>query len=183
MKSMASAQQSEVKAWEEELEMCEHTLMLQQEQASDKSKHTSYSPISASSHSSPRIVSPHCSQCDLTSNLWLCLTCGTVNCGRQQFGGIGGNGHALQHYSATGHGVGVKLGTISPEGGGDVYCYTCDDSRIDPDLPGHLKHFGMDVVDMRKTDKSMTELVRLGIRGSGDGWADVVSPDSKSSTT
>jgi ubiquitin carboxyl-terminal hydrolase 5/13 len=92
--------------------------------------------------------------------LWLCLTCGSVNCGRQQFGGIGGNGHALQHYSATGHGVGVKLGTITPEGGGDIYCYTCDDSRVDPDLPNHLKHFGMDVVDMRKTDKSMTELVR-----------------------
>ncbi|GHJ87626.1 hypothetical protein NliqN6_4028 [Naganishia liquefaciens] len=139
MKSMASAQQSEVKAWEEELEMCEHTLMLQQENASNE-------------------ISPHCSQCDLTSNLWLCLTCGTVNCGRQQFGGIGGNGHALQHFSATGHGVGVKLGTITPEGGGDVYCYTCDDSRIDPDLPRHLEHFGMSVVDMRKTDKSMTEL-------------------------
>lgn len=39
MKSMASAQQSEVKAWEEELEMCEHTLMLQQEDAGKQSKH------------------------------------------------------------------------------------------------------------------------------------------------
>jgi ubiquitin carboxyl-terminal hydrolase 5/13 len=53
----------------------------------------------------------------------------------------------------------VKLGTITPEGGGDVYCYTCDESRVDPALPEHLMHFGMDVVDMRKTDKSMTELV------------------------
>jgi uncharacterized UBP type Zn finger protein len=40
-----------------------------------------------------------------------------------------------------------------------VYCYTCDESRVDPSLPEHLAHFGMDVVDMRKTDKSMTELV------------------------
>jgi hypothetical protein len=46
------------------------------------------------------------------------MTCGLVNCGRQQFGGIGGNGHALQHYEETGHMVGVKLGTITPEGGG-----------------------------------------------------------------
>lgn len=38
MKSMASAQQSEVKAWEEELEMCEHTLMLQQEDAGKQSR-------------------------------------------------------------------------------------------------------------------------------------------------
>lgn len=163
MKSMASAQQSEVKAWEEELEMCEHTLMLQQQDASDKSEFIRHfrDPFHLTAHLTA--VSPHCSQCDLTSNLWLCLTCGTVNCGRQQFGGIGGNGHALQHFSATGHGVGVKLGTITPEGGGDVYCYTCDDSRIDPDLPRHLEHFGMNVVDMRKTDKSMTELVRRAL--------------------
>lgn len=68
-------------------------------------------------------VSSHCSQCELASNLWLCLTCGSVNCGRQQFGGIGGNGHALEHYKQTGHGVGVKLGTVTPEGtGGEMYC-------------------------------------------------------------
>lgn len=31
MKSMASAQQSEVKAWEEQLETCEHALLLAQD--------------------------------------------------------------------------------------------------------------------------------------------------------
>jgi ubiquitin carboxyl-terminal hydrolase 5/13 len=41
----------------------------------------------------------------------------------------------------------------------DIYCYTCDDSKVDPELPRHLKHFGMDVVNQQKTDKSMTELV------------------------
>lgn len=61
-------------------------------------------------------VSQTCSSCELGSNLWLCLTCGMVNCGRQQFGGIGGNGHALEHFQEMGHGVGVKLGTITPEG-------------------------------------------------------------------
>lgn len=43
----------------------------------------------------------------------------------------------------------------------DIYCYTCDDSKVDPELPRHLKHFGMDVVNQQKTDKSMTELVSL----------------------
>lgn len=61
-------------------------------------------------------VPSQCSSCDLTSNLWLCLTCGLANCGRQQFGGIGGNGHALKHFHETGHMLGVKLGTITPEG-------------------------------------------------------------------
>lgn len=31
MKSLSSARQSEVKAWEEEIEACEHTLLLEQE--------------------------------------------------------------------------------------------------------------------------------------------------------
>jgi len=53
----------------------------------------------------------------LKENLWLCLTCGSLGCGRQQFGGLGGNGHGLAHYKASGHAVSVKLGTITPEGG------------------------------------------------------------------
>lgn len=54
--------------------------------------------------------------CGLTSNLWLCLVCGALGCGRQQFGGGGGNGHALKHTSETGHAVAVKQGTIEPDG-------------------------------------------------------------------
>ncbi len=49
------------------------------------------------------------------------MTCGLVNCGRQQFGGVGGNGHALRHFEETGHMVGAKLGTITPEGGGGEF--------------------------------------------------------------
>jgi uncharacterized UBP type Zn finger protein len=61
-------------------------------------------------------VPSQCSSCDLTNNLWLCLTCGLANCGRQQYGGTGGNGHALKHFNETGHSLGVKLGTVTPEG-------------------------------------------------------------------
>ncbi|KAK8843356.1 hypothetical protein IAR55_007013 [Kwoniella newhampshirensis] len=141
MHALSSAQQSEVKAWEEEILACEHTLTLQQE------------PVIV-----PGQVPSQCSSCDLTSNLWLCLTCGLANCGRQQFGGIGGNGHALKHYQETGHGLGVKLGTITPEGTADIYCYTCDDAKVDPDLPRHLTTFGIKVLGQTKTEKSMTEL-------------------------
>lgn len=58
----------------------------------------------------------HCANCELGENLWLCLVCGNLGCGRQQFGGTGGNGHGLAHFDATGHGVACKLGTITPEG-------------------------------------------------------------------
>jgi ubiquitin carboxyl-terminal hydrolase 5/13 len=69
--------------------------------------------------------------------------------------------------------LGVKLGTITPEGAGgklttmgcvrqltqtDVYCYACDDAKIDPELAQHLTTFGIEVLGQQKTEKSMTEL-------------------------
>ncbi|WVQ75481.1 hypothetical protein IAR50_005106 [Cryptococcus sp. DSM 104548] len=141
LKALSSAQQSEVKAWEEEIVACEHTLSLQQE-----------------SLVTPGEVPKHCTSCDLGVNLWLCLTCGLANCGRQQFGGVGGNGHALKHFEETGHMLGVKLGTITPEGNADIYCYACDDAKTDPLLSTHLATFGIPILSQSKTEKSMTEL-------------------------
>ncbi|KAF7974371.1 hypothetical protein HWV62_12338 [Athelia sp. TMB] len=140
--SMSSARQSEVKAWEEEIAPCEHTLTLQQL----PSGHIPASGLA------------HCAKCELTENLWLCLTCGSLGCGRQQFGGIGGNGHGLNHFEESGHPTSVKLGTITPEGNADIYCYICNDSKLDPDLALHLSTFGINVQTQQKTEKSMTEL-------------------------
>ena len=42
-----------------------------------------------------------CSRCDLTENLWLNLTDGTILCGRRFFDGSGGNNHAVDHYNET----------------------------------------------------------------------------------
>ncbi|KAJ7632934.1 hypothetical protein FB45DRAFT_913923 [Roridomyces roridus] len=143
MNSLSSARQSEVKAWEEEFEACEHTLMLQQ---------TTVGAIPAEGLA-------HCVSCELTSNLWLCLTCGSLGCGRAQFGVVGGgNGHGLKHFEETGHPVSVKLGTITPEGGADIYCYQCNDSRLDPALAEHLSVFGINVKTAQKTEKSLTEM-------------------------
>ncbi|GAA5905099.1 ubiquitin-specific protease UBP14 [Sporobolomyces salmoneus] len=142
LSSMSSAQKSEVQAWEEEIVPCTHTKDLVQPE--------------------PKKLEPsglaHCSKCELSSNLWLCLVCGALGCGRQQFGGGGGNGHGLEHTTETGHAVAVKLGTIQPDGSADVYCYACDDARTDPHLADHLKTFGIQVSDQKKTEKSMTEL-------------------------
>ncbi|GAA5848588.1 hypothetical protein JCM8547_004563 [Rhodosporidiobolus lusitaniae] len=142
LSSMSSAQKSEVKAWEEEIVPCSHTRELVQPE--------------------PKKLEPaglaSCASCDLTSNLWLCLVCGALGCGRQQFGGGGGNGHALAHTQETGHAVAVKMGTIEPDGSADVYCYACDDARIDPDIAKHLGTFGIEVASQKKTEKSMTEL-------------------------
>lgn len=57
-----------------------------------------------------------CAKCDLTENLWMNLTDGTILCGRKNWDGTGGNGHALQHFQQTGYPLCVKLGTITAEG-------------------------------------------------------------------
>lgn len=99
-----------------------------------------------------------CSMCQLKENLWLCLECGNVGCGRSQFGGVGGNSHALAHADSSSHGVAVKLGSITPEGSADIYCYKCNEERVDPNLASHLGHWGINIAESEKTEKSLMEL-------------------------
>ncbi|KAK4151610.1 hypothetical protein C8A00DRAFT_35758 [Chaetomidium leptoderma] len=142
MNANTFSRNEEVKAWEQELTSCEHILMMQQ--------------------APPRQIESqnlgHCSSCDLKENLWLCLECGNLGCGRAQFGGVGGNSHALAHSKESSHGVAVKLGSITPEGTADVYCYTCDDERVDDELGPHLANWGIILSERQKTEKSLTEM-------------------------
>uniref|UniRef100_A0A1X7UQQ6 Ubiquitin carboxyl-terminal hydrolase n=1 Tax=Amphimedon queenslandica TaxID=400682 RepID=A0A1X7UQQ6_AMPQE len=69
----------------------------------------------------------------------------------------GGNNHALDYYNETKYPLAVKLGTITP-GGADVYSYEEDSMVMDPKLSEHLSHFGINMMIMSKTDKTMTEL-------------------------
>ncbi|KAI1826268.1 ubiquitin carboxyl-terminal hydrolase 14 [Xylaria intraflava] len=136
------SRQEEVKAWEQEMSSCEHILLLQQE-ASRKIESGDLG---------------HCSKCDLKENLWLCLVCGNLGCGRAQFGGVGGNSHGLAHATESHHAVAVKLGSITPEGSADVYCYQCDEERLDDGLASHLAHWGVILADQVKTEMSLTEM-------------------------
>jgi ubiquitin carboxyl-terminal hydrolase 5/13 len=93
----------------------------------------------------------------------MCLTCGVLGCGRRQFDGSGGNGHALEHFRLTSHPIAIKLGTLLYRGPSepleaDLYCYACDDACLDPELPGHLQSLGIDPSATEKTEKSLTEL-------------------------
>uniref|UniRef100_A0A8D3CRZ6 Ubiquitin carboxyl-terminal hydrolase n=1 Tax=Scophthalmus maximus TaxID=52904 RepID=A0A8D3CRZ6_SCOMX len=98
-----------------------------------------------------------CDVCDLQENIWMNLTDGKVLCGRRYFDGTGGNNHALLHFQQTGYPLAVKLGTITP-GGADVYSYDEDDMVLDSKLPEHLAHFGINMMTMEKTERTMTEL-------------------------
>ncbi|KAK2733461.1 hypothetical protein FQN57_002115 [Myotisia sp. PD_48] len=142
MQAPTFSRKEEVKAWEQEFTPCEHTLCLQQ-LSNEGLKPTDLS---------------QCSGCDLKENLWLCLECGSLGCGRAQFGGIGGNSHALEHATNSKHGVAVKLRSITPEGSADIYCYHCNEERIDPELAKHLGHWGINIAEQEKTEKSLTEM-------------------------
>uniref|UniRef100_A0A8C4E3K6 Ubiquitin carboxyl-terminal hydrolase n=1 Tax=Dicentrarchus labrax TaxID=13489 RepID=A0A8C4E3K6_DICLA len=98
-----------------------------------------------------------CDVCDLQENIWMNLTDGKVLCGRRYFDGSGGNNHALLHFQETGYPLAVKLGTITPDGA-DVYSYDEDDMVLDSKLPEHLAHFGINMMTMEKTERTMTEL-------------------------
>lgn len=143
MSSDSAKKKLEVKSWQETVSACEHTLTLQQDQVSGFAARSSLQK---------------CHKCNMTDNLWLCMTCGYVGCGRRQFDGSGGNGHAAEHFQSSAHGVSLKLGTISAEGTADIFCYACDEMRLDPRLQEHLALFNIMVGHSQKTEKSMAEL-------------------------
>jgi ubiquitin carboxyl-terminal hydrolase 5/13 len=131
-------------SWQLQLEVCDHTAFLEQSENCKK--------IGAKSETK-------CEHCDLTSNLWLCLVCGHVGCGRQNFDNSGGNNHGLEHYNNTGHPVSVKLGSISAsKGTADVHCYACDEERLDPKLETHLEKLGIVLAEQQQTEASIAEM-------------------------
>ena len=120
-----------------------------------------------------------CEECDLTCNLWLNLTDGRILCGRRNFDGSGGNNHAVDHFNKGGGGpLAVKLGTITRDGKGDVFSYDEDDMVLDPYLEKHLKHFGIEIEDCTKTDKSMVEL-QIEMNERIGEWAVLTESGSK----
>lgn len=132
----------DIKAWEQQIFPCEHSVDIQSEK-------------------NPGVDLFQCKQCDLKENLWLCLTCGWVACGREQYGStLKGNSHALSHFDTSGHAVAVKLGSLSAddEDSCDCYCYLCNDEVKVPDLSLKLLNFGLDLKSAVKTEKNLIEL-------------------------
>ncbi|GAB1862828.1 Ubiquitin carboxyl-terminal hydrolase [Camponotus japonicus] len=119
-----------------------------------------------------------CEKCDLTQNLWLNLTDGSILCGRKFYDGSGGNGHAIEHYRSTGYPLAVKLGTITKGGKADVFSYDEDDMVDDPNLTLHLSHWGINIAQMEKTDKSMIEL-ELDLNQKFGEWVSLQEAASK----
>uniref|UniRef100_A0A3B5MZ16 ubiquitinyl hydrolase 1 n=1 Tax=Xiphophorus couchianus TaxID=32473 RepID=A0A3B5MZ16_9TELE len=136
-----------------------HTLQVQQwdGEVRQESKHAANLKQLDNGVKIPPRCGWRCEVCDLQENIWMNLTDGKVLCGRRYFDGSGGNNHALLHFQETGYPLAVKLGTITPDGA-DVYSYDEDDMVLDSKLPEHLAHFGINMMTMEKTERTMTEL-------------------------
>ncbi|CAD8212776.1 unnamed protein product [Paramecium pentaurelia] len=132
-------QRQAIAQWEHTAQPCEHTLTMEQIPLVEKNLQK-------------------CRSCHLSSNLWLCLYCGHVGCGRKMYDGSGGNNHAVDHSKDYQHHLVVKLGTITSDGKGDVYCYKCDDEVIDNFLKEHLANYGIEIEKQVKTEKTIAEL-------------------------
>lgn len=162
IESQSAEDKEELTKWEaDKLRPCPHVEKFEQEnnKVQDKSiyKHFIFNYIDKA----------HCSNCEINENLWMCLTCGSLGCGRKQWGPTAppGNNHAIDHYEKTGHTIVVKMGTITPDGKADVHCYACDNSPLynygditDPKLANHLSHLGIDINVQEKTVKSLMEM-------------------------
>lgn len=47
---------------------------------------------------------------------------------------------------------------MTADGTADIYCYSCNDERTDPELAAHLAHWGINIAEREKTEKSLVEL-------------------------
>jgi ubiquitin carboxyl-terminal hydrolase 5/13 len=144
-------EKTQLVSWELEQNACPHSRSLVQQPTPIPQNNTN----SDQSHS--RDISK-CVECDLSANLWLCLTCGNVGCGRKNFDGTGGNSHGIGHYNSTRHPISVKTGTISPNEAPSCYCYICDDDVKVPHINDCLINLGLNPTIMRKTEKTINEM-------------------------
>ena len=121
-------------------------------------------PASANNVISPDPTAWRCAESGADSNLWLNLGDGHIGSGRQHWDGSGGNGAEVRHYQAM-----KKEGKEFPLVGEARYHNAERRGRLlvragrgrhgdGPAAAEHLAHWGINVMAMQKTEKSMAEL-------------------------
>ncbi|EKG13130.1 Zinc finger UBP-type protein [Macrophomina phaseolina MS6] len=110
-----------------------------------------------------------CSVCGTSSNLWICLICGNIGCGRYD------SAHAFQHYEATSHSYAMDIATQHVwDYAGDGYVHRLIQNKADGklvDLPAahansqhpnnSMTGMGADTVPREKLDNMGMEYAYL----------------------
>ncbi|KAJ3571914.1 hypothetical protein NP233_g3431 [Leucocoprinus birnbaumii] len=101
----------------------------------------------------------HCSECPSTTNLWICLVCGNIGCGRY------GRAHAHAHYQSTTHLYALELETQRVwDYAGDGYVHRLIQNKADGKL-----------VELPSASASIDATPREG--GLGPSQADALSAE------
>ncbi|KAI0421612.1 Zn-finger in ubiquitin-hydrolase [Xylaria grammica] len=122
-----------------------------------------YGPEKASTQPFGSNISNLCSVCDCTEDLWICLVCGNVGCGRYK------RGHAKDHWKNTAHTFSLELSTQHVwDYAGDMWVHRLIRDKGDGklvDLPGHQEMGGRnqddDVVPRAKLENIAMEYTHL----------------------
>ncbi|KAM6962866.1 ubiquitin carboxyl-terminal hydrolase 13 isoform 2-T2 [Aplochiton taeniatus] len=135
LNAVSAYKKQEPDSWEEDIQVSRHARSLRQEDNGVRIPPSGWK----------------CGKCEMRENLWLNLTDGSVLCGKWFFDGSGGNGHALDHYRESNFPLAVKLDTITPDGA-DIYSFDEEEAVLDPHISEHLSHFGIDMLQMQRTE-------------------------------
>lgn len=89
-----------------------------------------------------QLQGPNCFVCETSENLWICMICGFVGCGRYK------EGHAIRHWKETQHCYSLDLETQRVwDYVGDTYVHRLNQSKSDGklvDLNSHCRYVGDD---------------------------------------
>lgn len=91
-----------------------------------------------------------CKTCGSINNLWLCLTCGNVGCGRYE------QGHAHDHFMKTGHSFAIDIRKKTVwDYNGDQYIHRLIESRLEKELAsdGFSKYVDNDIMEAKLNSK------------------------------
>lgn len=137
--------------------VCRYSQTLRSSHPTSSSSSRSTVPIPFASPGTDNISA--CSTCSSTTNLWICLICGNIGCGRY------GRAHAYAHYQSTTHLYALELETQRVwDYAGDGYVHRLIQNKADGKL-----------VELPSAAASMGTSPRDG--GIGPGPADALSAE------
>lgn len=116
-----------------------------------------------------------CSSCDAKESIWICVTCGMLNCGRYV------KAHGLAHYEnmgKLGHSVCMDCHELS------VFCYACDDFIINDTPDSKLDSLRTVLVQIQQKQPAIvSSTINNSSNNSSEILMEVTKADTESSGT